>query len=259
MEAGSLERGGPVPKNLAKNGPRARQFCGAFFVDLCREFAVEHGRIPFMLDIGCGPITSFAYLAYEGLADIVGVDPLASRYATLLADFGFESPAEQLNGAGEWLGRVLEERVFDIVTTRNSLDHHQCPALAWLRSFEYTRVGGYMAQSHSIREATKEGWKQLHQYDLYPDEDHTHLNLADDEGRCLCLTSGLPLEKVFSTANHNDDGTGWFTSVYKKLDNVVPADYYASVLEHAAHSLEKRHEWALGLESTVREWSKNLA
>ena len=212
-----------------------------------------------MLDVGCGPITSFAYLAYEGLADIIGIDPLASRYAALLADYGFESPAKQLDGAGEWLERVLRGRVFDIVTTRNALDHHQCPALAWLRSFEHTRMGGYIAQSHSIREATKEGWKQLHQYDLYPDEDHTHLKLDDSEGRHLCLTSGLPLEKVFSTANHNEDGSGWFTSVYKKLDTVVPADFYASVLEHAAHSLEKRHEWALGLESIMRDWSSNVA
>ena len=248
---GSLKTGHFYLQNLTKNGPKARRFCGGVFVDLCREFAAEHGRIPSLLDVGCGPVTSYAYLVYEGLANVVGVDPLASRYSKLLADFGLESPAEQLDGAGEWLDDVMPEREFDIVTTQNSLDHHQCPALAWLRMFEHTRVGGYLAQSHSIREATKEGWKQLHQYDLYPDEDHIHLWLDDGRGKDLCLTNSLPLEKVFSTANHNDDGTGWFTSVYQKHDTSVPDDYYSRVLEHAAHSLKKRHEWALDLESLI--------
>ena len=239
-------------QNLTENGPGARQICGGVFVDLCREFARQHARIPRMLDVGCGPVTSYAYLAHTGLAEVVGVDPLASRYARLLADFGLASPAEQLDGAGEWLEDIIPEREFDIVTTRNSLDHHQCPALAWLRMFEHTRVGGYLAQSHSIREATKEGWKQLHQYDLYPDEDHIHLWLDDGRGKDLfCLTNGLPLEKVFSTANHNDDGTGWFTSVYQKHDTSVPDDYYSRVLEHSAHSLKKRHVWALDLESFI--------
>ena len=249
---GRLKQKDPYLQDLAKNGPNAREFCGAIFIDLCRKFMKEHGRTPYMLDVGCGPVTSFAYLAHEGLASIVGVDPLASRYAVLLAQFGIESPADQRDGAGEWLERALPERAFDIVATRNSLDHHQCPPLAWLRMFEHTRTGGYIAQSHSIREATKEGWKQLHQYDLYPDDDHRHLHLEDGEGRHICLTDGLPLDKVFSSANHNDDGTGWFTSVYRKLDTSVQPDYYSSVLEHAAYSLAKRHEWALDLEFTIQ-------
>jgi hypothetical protein len=210
-----------------------------------------------MLHVGCGPVTSFAYLAHEGLADVIGVDPLAERYAALLADFGLKSPAQQLNGSGEWLERVFPDRQFDIVATRNALDHHQCPPLAWLRLFERTRVGGYIAQSHSIREATKEGWKQLHQYDLYPDDDNTNLQLSDSEGRHICLTSGLPLEKVFSTANHNDNGSGWFTSMYRKQNSVVPAEYLAGILEHLAFSLAKRHEWALHLETTFQQWSAN--
>lgn len=238
-------------QTLTRNGPRAREICGRHFVALCREFSAAHGRIPSMLDVGCGPITSFAYLAHEGLAEIFGVDPLAGRYAALLAEFGLESPAEQRDGAGEWLERVWPGREFDIVVTRNALDHHQCPALAWLRMFEHTRIGGYLAQSHSIREATKEGWKQLHQYDLYPDENHVHLWLDDGRGKDLCLTSELPMEKVFSTVRHNDDGTGWFVSVYQKKDTVVPGDYFEAVLEHAAHALEKRHRWALGLESFI--------
>ena len=243
---------------LANNGPRARQICGVAFVDLCQQFSKAHGCVPTMLDVGCGPVTSFAFLAHEGLAKIVGIDPLASRYATLLSDFDLRSPAEQLNGAGEWLDGVIPETSFDIVATRNALDHHQCPPLAWLRMFEHTKVGGFLGQSHSIREATKEGWKQLHQYDLYPDDDHTHLQLSDGEGRRICLTSTLPLEKVLATARHNEDGTGWFTSLYKKTDAVVPADYYASVLEHAAYSLAKRHEWALHLETVFQDWSGRI-
>lgn len=252
---GRLKERHPYLQDLARNGSKARQFCGKVFVDLCQSFAAEHARIPSMLDVGCGPVTSFAYLAHEGLAEVTGVDPLADRYAALLADFGLESPAEQVNGAGEWLERVLPDQEFDIVATRNALDHHQCPPLAWLRMFERTRVEGYLAQSHSIREATKEGWKQLHQYDLYPDDDHTNLKLSDSEGRHICLTSGLPLEKVFSTANHNADGSGWFTSMYRKRGTVVPAEYFAQVLEQASFSLAKRHEWALHLESTFQDWS----
>ena len=246
---GNLKNGHFYLRNLTGNGPKARQLCGEVFVDLCRELQSEHGRIPSVLDVGCGPVTSFAYLAYEGLADVVGVDPLAGRYTRLLADFGFESPAEQLDGAGEWLDELVPEREFDIVTARNALDHHQCPPLAWMRMFERTRVGGYLFQSHSIREATKEGWKQLHQFDLYPDKENAHIWIDDGGGGEFCLTKGLPLETVRFRANHNDDGTGWFTSIHRKRGTSIPAEYYAGVLTHAARALRKRHEWALEIET----------
>ena len=54
---GRLKVGHQYLQDLAKNGPQARQICGAFFVDLCSDFVVEHGRIPSMLDVGCGPVT----------------------------------------------------------------------------------------------------------------------------------------------------------------------------------------------------------
>jgi len=39
------------------------------------SFKRQHGRRPDVLDVGRGPISSLAYLAYHDLANVVGIDP----------------------------------------------------------------------------------------------------------------------------------------------------------------------------------------
>src|SRR5215211_3684999 len=117
-------------------------------VRLATDFASARGRPPTILDVGCGPVSSLAYLVHERLATVVGVDPLAEEYRELLARYELSAPLRQVRGSGEYLDRVSFDVEFDIVFCRNALDHHQVPALAWLRMFEALPLGGHLIQRH---------------------------------------------------------------------------------------------------------------
>jgi len=62
-------------QNLSKNGERCAEICGRTIIDMEASFKRQHGRRPDVLDVGRGPISSLAYLAYHDLANVVGIDP----------------------------------------------------------------------------------------------------------------------------------------------------------------------------------------
>lgn len=247
----SLENKHWYLQSLLNNDDECRRICGESIIDVCKAFQKEHGRIPYVADIGCGPISSLAYLVHEGLADVLGLDAVADEYADLLAQYDIKSPVKQVQGIGEYMDREIADESFDIVFCRNALDHHQCPALAWLNMFKMTKVGGQIIQSHSIREATKEGWKQLHQFDLYPDEE-LQLCIEDSSGHSFSLTKYLPITKTEHRLNVNDDQTGWFVSHYRKEHSEIDSSiFWSNMSKQLTTSFAKRSKWAFQLEELV--------
>jgi len=247
----SLENKHWYIQSLLDNDAECEKICGSSIINVCKVFAEEHGRIPLVADIGCGPVSSLAYLVHEGLADVLGLDAVANEYAELLAQYDIRSPVKQVQGIGEYMDREFADNSFDIVFCRNALDHHQCPALAWLNMFKLAKVGGQIIQSHSIREATKEGWKQLHQFDLYPDEE-LQLCIEDSSGHSFSLTKYLPITKTEHRLNVNEDSTGWFVSHYRKEHAEVDSSIFWSNVNHQlTTSFAKRSKWAFQLEELV--------
>ena len=244
-------------KSLLNNDDQCKKICGEVVINLCNKFIEENSQKPDVLDVGCGPISSLAYLAHESLANLVGVDPIANEYKLLLEKHNFTSPVTQHHGIGEDLSDVFSDESFDIVHIRNALDHTQCPPLVWLNIFKLVKKGGLLIHSHSLREATKEGFKQLHQYDLYPD--NQDLCLEDKFGNIINMTGGLPVEVAYHTQNINDDGTGWFVTAYKKLDTeVTSVDYVNSILKALTVSFKRRSEWSFYLEHTLFKFIESL-
>jgi len=248
---GRLREGHWYINDLAANGERCRELCTEPMIELVEQARAEVGATPTVLDVGCGPVSSYAFLAHEGLAELTGVDPLADRYQKLLGSFGLSAPERQVDIAGERLTEEFGPESFDIVSIRNALDHHLCPALAWLNIFRAAKVGGYIVQSHSIREATKENWRQLHQYDLFPADDEGALMIEDARGVVVDLVSGLPLEHVSSKINRRDDGHGWMTVTYRKTGTEEAPEMLQGVIDMLGQSLEQRHRWATRLERRI--------
>ncbi len=237
-------------KALLENNEKAKEICGQLLVDYCTDFQKVHGKLPKVLDVGCGPVSSLAYLKYNSLADLIGVDPLAREYAELLKLHDKLSPVMQQYAVGEDLTDTFPEQSFDIVHIRNALDHCSCPALVWFNMFKLVKVEGILVHSHSIREATKEGFKQLHQYDLYPSNEQ--LWIKDKFGKEYCLTKDLPIQVYYHRESHNNDGTGWFTTVYKKQDSKVTSTEFMLNLVNALTTTYKwRSQWTFNLEKVI--------
>jgi SAM-dependent methyltransferase len=238
-------------ETLANNGERCREICGGVFVDFISELKKKNNKKPHILDVGCGPISSLVYLKYENIAEIVGADPLANEYAKLLSRYSYKTPVKQISAFGEFLDEEFDDgEQFDIVFSRNALDHTLSPALTWYNMFKLTKIGGFIIQSHSIREATKEGYKQLHQNNLYPDK-NANLEVQDQLKFDLSLTKNIGVELVDKRVNEKDDGHGWFSSIYKKTSDDVSEHFYKDLVKQMANAYRIRSRWAFKIEENL--------
>ena len=83
-----------------------------------------------VLDVGCGPLTVLGKKFQNSRLNITGVDPLADQYMQMLTELGVVPPFEARQGFGEEVNRYFPHNHFDLVYSRNALDHSQHPHLA---------------------------------------------------------------------------------------------------------------------------------
>ena len=127
------------------------------------------------LDIGCGPISVLRWGALQGLLHVTGVDPLLDMYRIILERHGLaDLPAiacqRELNIYAEELASALPPETFDIIHTRNAIDHVEDPLAVIGQAGACLRPGGILVLDFHTREGSRQGWEQLHQFDLYVDE-----------------------------------------------------------------------------------------
>jgi len=155
----------------------------------------------------------------------------------------------QLVGCGEELDTVMGHRQFDIVYCRNALDHGLAPMQTWLNMFRRLRAGEYLLQSHSVHEAIKQEWKQLHQFNLFPSHDEKHIWIENDQGDRFCLTRDISLRLL------RHWGGKWFTSIWEKVSDEVGREFLLAANQQLLTALFKCSRWALDCESLIFELS----
>jgi 2-polyprenyl-3-methyl-5-hydroxy-6-metoxy-1,4-benzoquinol methylase len=239
-------------KSLLENLKEAKEICGPQMLALIKELRTSNSR-PSVLDVGCGPVSSLAHLVHEGLATVDGVDPLTEEYSQLLKNYGKKSPVNQLVGYGEYLERTIKA-TYDVVHIRNCLDHTQSPSLVWLNILKTVKVGGFVVQTHSINEATKENWQQFHQYNLFPDE-KLGLWLSDRAGNLVSLTENLSLEPFERYSEIRKDE--WMTITYQKTKELKPPlDFLSTCIEQLKKGYADRFNQSIELEKALLYASK---
>ena len=150
------------------------------------------------LDIGCGPISVLRWGVLQGLLRVTGVDPLLDIYRMILERHGlYGLPAiacqRELNIYAEELASALPPESFDIVFTRNAIDHVEDPVTVIGQAEACLRPGGILVLDFHTREGSRQGWEQLHQFDLYLDETN-QLVCQTQQGVCRPLiAAGLGL------------------------------------------------------------------
>jgi len=157
-----------------------------------------------ILDVGAGPVTSLSRPSGHRV-EIVAVDPLTDAYNALL-DTHMRLPfTRTLKGDGETLSS-LGLGQFDIVYSRNALDHSYDPVRAIDEMTEVCREGGVVFIEGHINEALTGGYEGLHQWNFMPcDGDLIIWNKANE---ATSLRARVKAD-VMAT-NH---GQRWFSAV----------------------------------------------
>ena len=166
--------------------------------ELRARFAAQGNRPLEAIDVGSGSISRLRWGALEGLLRVTGVDPLLDFYEITLRHHGLDALCaikvdRAISAPGEQIGRYLTPGSFDFAFCCNALDHVEDPPTVVVELAEAMRPGACFALEFATREGTRQEWRDLHQFDLFLD-DQNEVTCKWRDGRCAPLIAkGTPL------------------------------------------------------------------
>jgi SAM-dependent methyltransferase len=158
--------------------------------------AYMHGYLPALpwptppriLDVGSGPASTLGTLYHGNKVELVPVDPLGKQYDAFLTEYGVEPPVRTLECEAERLTELFAPETFDIAHALNSLDHSYNPVEAIRQMLAVVKTGGYVVLLHGPREAERQEYHGLHQWNF---------EMRDGKFHLWRLSSDVDLEEEF--------------------------------------------------------------
>lgn len=184
----------------------------AYMIERLRSQRAQLGRPVEALDVGSGSISRLRWGALQGLIHITGVDPLLELYDLVLAHHGLDQlPSIRVDRAISANAENLERHVaadsFEFAYCCNALDHVQDPAAVVAQIARALRPGGVFALQFATREGSRQGWRQLHRFDLFLDPEGGQLICERPDGRRSPLVSESADLQIAEVVLANDDYT----------------------------------------------------
>lgn len=165
-----------------------------------------------VLELGSGPLSDLAWGVEEGLIEVVAIDVLAKEYNEMLRNRKIDYPIRPTPGTGENLS--FEKKSFDIVYSRNALDHMIDPKRCVRNMVKVLKKNGFLYIRGNVKVGSKVHWRGLHQHDLVAAR--RHLIHYNQERKQTNLTSDLGLNLIYKSKTGDTPGS-WFTMVFKKM------------------------------------------
>jgi SAM-dependent methyltransferase len=119
-----------------------------------------------IIDVGSGPLTAVGKTHPGKTISVTAVDPLASAYNRLMDEEGIEPPVRPIEGSGEKLLETFKPDSFDIAYALNAVDHAYDPVRVIENMLAVVRAGGYVVLVHRRREALRNCYRHLHQWNF---------------------------------------------------------------------------------------------
>jgi SAM-dependent methyltransferase len=171
---------------------------------------LANGRVTRILDVGAGPHTHMGTRNAPGPLEIVPIDPLAEEYERILAANGIIPVIRTIPGEAERLGDYGFFDSFDIVFSRNALDHSYDPIHSVEQMLMCCRVGGRILLEGSINEGVKQRYQGLHMWNFEPQADNDLL-VWNPEVRVHIR------ERLGDRADLIASGKDWYRVVVRRL------------------------------------------
>lgn len=193
-----------IPETRARNTPPK-------LFDFINELQIN--RIPKVLDVGCGPLSPLAWGVDQKMIEVTAIDPLAEIYSEILKKLNINFPIKPIQGVGEKIAGMFEKEYFDVVFSRNALDHSDSPTECIDNMVTVLKKGGILYLEGFTNEGTANYWKGLHLWDLR--HDNGNLLCTAKSKKVTNLTQALPLECFFT---YGPDNNRWYRIAFKKTN-----------------------------------------
>ena len=119
-----------------------------------------------ILDVGSCPLTFLGKQCGSKSITITAVDPLADIYNTLLDRHGVHPPVRTVQAFAERLTDKFDIGTFDLVFSRNAIDHSCSPETAIGEMIKVVKRKGYVILGHVRHEGQNANYSGLHQWDF---------------------------------------------------------------------------------------------
>lgn len=119
-----------------------------------------------VIDVGCGPLTAVGKRHGDRVVEVTAVDPLAEEYNRAMDQAGIEPPVRPRACPGEDLLELFAPGSFDVAYARNAIDHGYDPLRTIEGMLALVAPSGYVVLEHLPREASRNCYRNLHQWDM---------------------------------------------------------------------------------------------
>lgn len=199
--------------NTINNRTDSKKYFSSFPTKLFKEIQSIKKQNPdkklHLLEVGCGPVSSLAWGVDKKLFKITAIDPLADIYLKLLKKNNINHPVKPKKATGENMIKLFPRNHFDIVYSRNALDHTDSAILTFQNMVKLCKKEGIIFVEGKIREGSRRKWKGLHQHDLVYEKKSIYV--YDRFGTKTNLASGLKIKFKYGNLTGS-----WFTIIFIK-------------------------------------------
>lgn len=179
------------------------------------EFIAELNlpNIPRVLDVGSGPLSPLAWGVDQQLIEVIAIDPLAYVYRDILLRFDIDYPIKPIYGVGEKVTKMFKKGYFDVIYTRNAIDHSDSPFSCIKNMVTVLKDGGILYTEGFQNEGTRNNWRGLHHWNL--SIKGNDLICSDMSGNTRNITERLPLKCIFM---YGPDANDWYRIAFRRLN-----------------------------------------
>lgn len=168
---------------------------------------------PQVLDVGSGPRGLLNKGAIEKKYTLINADPLAEFYNLLLDKYFPNTSFRPVKFFGEKLTDSFEESFFDIVVSKNALDHAISPKKCINEMLKVLKGKGLLILVGAIKEGTNQKWRGLHKYDFFIKD--KKLLCQNFSGEKTVLINSKDVDYLESSQTGNNPGDS-YTIVFQK-------------------------------------------
>jgi SAM-dependent methyltransferase len=163
-----------LPERIATSPEYRRRmdpngYVGDFFLaEHVERIDSDHVSI---IDVGSGPLTAVGQHYPGKRLSVTATDALSGDYNRLMDEQGIAPPVRPVECSGEDLLEVFEPGSFDIAYGLNAVDHTFDPVRVISNMVAVVRPGGFVVLVHRRREAVRECYRHMHQWNFDIDDD----------------------------------------------------------------------------------------